>query len=286
VGADRDDPIERQAQEGWESIARGAPKETAMTARHLTLVAASLTVAAFSASAAQITLAPLQDTTIFADNLEYASGAGSFLFVGNIASGSPRRALLRFDLSLIPAGSVVTSVTLQIFVDRNGIGSSNTDVAALHRVTQSWGEGLSDGGKGGGGTQASPEDATWAYRFYGDPAGGVPRVPWSVAGGTFEPAPSGETLLSSTGPLTFQSSPGLVADVQGWIDDPAGNAGWIMLGDETRDQAVRRLRSGTSAAIDSRPALTIVYAPVPEPATYAALLAGLAVLGTIVHRRK
>jgi hypothetical protein len=252
-------------------------------------IAGVLLALASAASAAEITLQAAKDNTLFADNGAYSSGAGPRLFIGNIASGDPRRVLLQFDLSSIPPASVVSAVTLRIYVDRSAIGSSGSDAASLHRVTESWGEGSSDGGTGGGGTQASPEDATWTYRFYGNPSAGLPRVPWSSEGGSFLPDASAVALLAGNGPVTFESSAGLLADVQAWVNDPATNAGWIVRGNEARDQAARRILSRSSGTADA-PRLTVVYTPAVSvpldgPLTRTALFAGLAAATMLVAYR-
>jgi hypothetical protein len=211
------------------------------------------------ALAASISLEPVKDNTLSADDPAYASGAGEYLFIGAIASGGARRALLQFDLSAIPAGSIVTSVSLRIAVQR-AAPQSGSDPAALHRLLADWGEGTSDGGTGGGLTQASPGDATWAYRYYGSPPG-IPRVPWAAAGGDFDPAASGTTTLLGVGTYLFGSTPRLVADVQGWVDQPATNFGWVMRGEEARSQTARRIFARTTAALSERPLLSVEYLP-------------------------
>ena len=248
-------------------------------------IATAAAMAAAPASALQVTLTPVRDSTVFQDNADYSGGASPVLFVGNTAGGSARRALIEFDLSQIPAGSEIESVSLRIMVDRNGTGSSPADLALLHRLTADWGEGSADAGTGGGGTQASPDDATWAYRFYGSPPA-VPRIDWTSAGGDFVATASGQTALSSLGMISFASTAGLVGDVQRWLDDPFSNFGWIMIGDESRDQNARRFFSRSALGVGDRPLLTIDYtAPIPEPSTYVMLLAGLGLLGFLARRR-
>lgn len=246
-----------------------------------------LVVPLLSAEADEIVLIAAKDNTIYADNHAYSSGAGPTLFAGNIAAGFARRALLQFDLSAVPTGAVITSATLRVFVDRGAVGSSSDDLATLHRLTESWGEGSANGGTGGGGAQASPDDATWAYRFYGNPGSGVPRVPWLTLGGSFLPQASGQVELQSTGPLTFASTAAMVADVQGWLDDPAGNHGWLMRGNEVRDQVVRRFLSRSSAATGDRPQLTVAFTPpvavpIDTPGWQTTLALALAVVAAFV----
>jgi hypothetical protein len=67
------------------------------------------------------------------------------------------------------------------------------------------------------------------------------------------------------------------------MDDPASNFGWILVSDE----AARSAKSYLSREAGSNgPRLTIVYAPVPEPSTYAILVAGIAVLAFVTSRAR
>ena len=53
------------------------------------------------------------------------------------------------------------------------------------------------------------------------------------------------------------------ADVQSWLDDPASNFGWLVLGDESEIATAKRFDTRESA---SPPVLTIIYRPAgPRP---------------------
>lgn len=240
-------------------------------------------------AAEQLTFVATKDNTLLADDDTRSNGGAAFLFIGNIASGAARRSLLQFDLAGVPQGAIITSAELRVYVDKNAFRSSITDVATLYRLTESWGEGSANGGTGGGGALASPEDATWKYRFYGNPSAGIPRIEWLAPGGTFVATPSGQATLAGIGAITFQSTPGLVADVQGWVSNAGTNHGWIMLGNEDADQNARRILSRTSAAAANRPELTVVYSlatavPTVGTAAHIAILLGLASLGMLLLR--
>jgi hypothetical protein len=54
----------------------------------------------------------------------------------------------------------------------------------------------------------------------------------------------------------------MIADVQTWLDSPAGNFGWLIQGDETRGQSAKRFDGRTSETQDDvPPTLSIVYQP-------------------------
>ena len=212
-----------------------------------------------AADAGQIALEPVADTTIYADDELAGTGAGSHLFVGPIASGAPRRALLRFDLAAVPADAVIESVSLRLVVTKAGIGARVDDLHSLRRVLAEWGEGSGDGGTGGAGGPASPADATWTHRFWGSPPASGPR--WASGGGDAA-SPSAQFPLGGVGTHSVASTTGLVADVQGWLANPASNHGWLLVGPEGEDvsQKARRLAARDFATVDSRPRLTISYA--------------------------
>jgi hypothetical protein len=233
--------------------------------------------AAANAAADVFTFTPAKDNTIFAGEASLSNGAGDSLFAGSTASGIARRGLLQFDLSAIPAGSIVTGASLTLNVTRTPAGSQ-VSATALHRLLADWGEAGSAGG--GGGDGAEPGDATWTYRFFNDPA----RV-WTSLGGDFDPAASQTIDLVGGGPYTWTSSPRLVADVQGWIDDPAANFGWILIGDEAASSTAKRLDSREAITPEFRPLLTLEVTPIPEPSTYAMLVAGLGIVVVVARRR-
>jgi hypothetical protein len=246
------------------------------------------------ARAASMAFTPTQDNTLFQDDDRYSSGAGDYVFAGTIASGSPRRALLQFDLAGLPAGASITGASLRLTVSRAGPGSAVGDPASLHRLLSNWGEGSADAGTGGAGTLASPADATWAYRFYGEPGAGIARVPWTVPGGDFMPVASATIAIGGLGVYGFATTPGLTADVQLWLDNPGQNFGWILIGNEAGLQNAKRIWSRTAFTLADRPTLTVTYDPpsaidadVPIPPWGLAALAGaLGLAGALLARRR
>ena len=215
-----------------------------------------------AASADTITRNPSKDVTLFQDDFgTWADGSGEFLFVGNTANQASRRTILKFDLSAIPRGAVISSATLRLTVNRTRAGSPmQTDV---HRVTRDWGEGASNSsGNEGGGTASAPGDATWIHTFY-DEAG---TSLWTNPGGDYarEPSTSTNVPTGSSGNHTFTGA-GLAADVQRWVDGTAGNFGWILIGNELGLMNARRYASRTNGSSNARPLLTVVYTVPPPP---------------------
>lgn len=229
---------------------------------------ASLSLHALGAPVDSITLTPVADNTLYEDPAgAFSNGRGSAMFAGrNSASvNSIRRALLRFDVAAaLPAGATVESATLRL---SNDAANSVPAMITLHRVTQGWGEGasLATGGQGSG-AAAAPGDATWLHRFH-------PSLNWSAPGGDFAASPSASAMVFGAGFYTWPSGASLVADVQSFLDDPAGNFGWLLRGDETVSSSARRFATREAADTPLRPALTIEFTPVPEPVTGLVLFA-------------
>jgi len=223
-----------------------------------------------------VTLGAVRDATLY-ENVAgmAASGAGTGMFVGKIARGGLiRRSLINFDVaSQIPAGSTITRVELTLRVTRSAGSSLNI---GLHRVLASWGEGNSDAGApaGGGGVTPEASDATWIHRFFGG-AG------WINPGGDFVAAASATRSFGGVGTYTFASSAGAVADVQAWLNTPAGNFGWLLKGPETQNGNARRIATHEEPLATLRPRLLVEYTPIPAPAGAAVLL----VLGWRRRRR-
>jgi hypothetical protein len=239
-----------------------------------------------SVSASQMAIA---DTIIFGavrDNTLYedpsgmlSNGAGQFLFAGDNNSGLSRRGLIRFDVAAnIPAGATIETATLRLHMSQTP-NATNRDVS-LQRVLADWGEGASNATAGGGGSgaQALSGDATWIHTFFN-------TSQWAAAGGDFLATPGATTAVGGVGDYAW-TSPQLAADVQGWLNAPATNFGWLLLGDESSTQSVKRFDSRENATVAFRPSLTVEYAPIPEPATFALSSIGFVVLLAIRLRRR
>src|SRR5690349_9032874 len=76
------------------------------------------------------------------------------------------------------------------------------------------------------GAPPTPGDPTWFYRKFSSDS-------WTRPGGDFVSDPSAAASFGSPGSsYHFDSTPVMIADLQGWLDNPASNFGWIIRGDE------------------------------------------------------
>ncbi len=230
----------------------------------LTLVlAAALTgIASDLASAATISIMPSKDNTLYEfdpDDGDHSNGAGFHFFAGETAMSELRRGVLAFDIAgSIPHGSIITSVTLSMNMSRTI--SETPRIVELHKLLADWGEGTSHApGEEGDGAPATTNDATWRHRFFD-------TIFWAMQGGDFSPTVSASQSVGPVGQYTWSSAQ-MVADVQSWVNNPASNFGWLVVGDESAAGTTKRFDTRESA---SPPVLTIEYrsgqsAPRPRP---------------------
>ena len=203
---------------------------------------------------------PSKDNTLyqyFPAEGDLSNGAGLHFFAGENAMSEIRRGVLAFDIAgSIPPGSTITAVSLSLNMSMTASGTPLT--IELHKLLADWGEGTSHapGGEGQG-APATPNDATWRHRFYD-------TIFWTTQGGDFSVVVSASQSVGPIGQYTWSSAQ-MVTDVQSWLDNPATNFGWLVLGDESGPATAKRFDTRESA---SPPVLTIQYtrtAPSPRP---------------------
>jgi hypothetical protein len=197
-----------------------------------------------------------KDTTLFEDAAGGLAGGKSLsFFVGRIGPNGGnllRRGAIAFDLSSIPTNALITDVTLNLMLIRGNGGPQPID---LHRFTNNWGEGASVSGPQG--IPAEVGDATWKFNFFNTSS-------WNTIGGDFSPTVSATQMADFAGPLTWGSTPQMVADVQGWVSNPATNFGWALTGNEITVMTAKEFDSRENST--NQPALTVTFS-VPEPAS-------------------
>ena len=168
-----------------------------------------------------------------------------------------RRSLVAFDVAgSVPAGATIVSARFVVFLSRT---KAEDEPSEVHRATADWGEGASTAGSGeGSGAGSADGDATWVHRRFD-------AERWATPGGDFSPEVSasavvGRPPLGELARVTWGSTPRMVADVQGWLDAPSSNHGWLVLGNEKKErQTAKRFESRENPDESSRPALLIEY---------------------------
>ncbi len=220
---------------------------------HRYIVLAGVALAVW-ARAGQVEVIASRDATLFEQiDGDLANGAGIHAFSGRTLHFGERRALFYFDVaSAVPAGSEIMSAMLVLSVSRSVGGEYPV---YIHRALGDWGEGASDSGDPGGqGINSLTGDATWVHRFY-------PDSRWNAPGGDYQSAASGETLVDFAGVYTWQSTSGMVADAQLWLDQPAINFGWMVLSPGAGSRSARRFDTRESPFLELRPRLLLTFSP-------------------------
>ncbi|HUW85235.1 MAG TPA: DNRLRE domain-containing protein, partial [Phycisphaerae bacterium] len=147
-----------------------------------------------------------EDTYLSAGGPDSAYGDGyDRMTVTGYADLGPEnvnRGLVKFDLTGIPAGTVITSAKLWLYSYDDAQAMGSTGFYGAYRLTTNWVE----------------NSATWNSSDTG--------VPWTTAGGDFEATPDG-TVAKQTGGLIWYTID-VTTRVQDWIDNPANNLGWII----------------------------------------------------------
>jgi len=209
------------------------------------------------ATAGTVNINPNKDNTLY----EYdpvdgdrSNALGFHFFAGETGMNELRRGVLAFDISNnLPFGAVITAASLSVNMSRTPTNTAY--VMELHKLLADWGEGTSIApGEEGDGAPATPIDATWRHRFFD-------TIFWSTQGGDFSATVSASQSVGAIGQYTWSSAQ-MVADVQGWLDIPATNFGWLMLGDESVFLTAKRFDTRESA---NPPVLAITYVPSGSP---------------------
>jgi hypothetical protein len=209
-----------------------------------------------------IVLGPSKDNTLYQSTLgDISNGAGSYFIAGETGGASIRRGVIAFDIAdNIPAGATITSAVLGLHMSLTNTGSQTVE---LHALSADWGEGTSNADSNPGkGAPATTNDATWVYRFYSTDK-------WTNTGGDFSSTTSASASVGSVGSYTWGSTDQMVKDVQGWLDTPSSNFGWIVLGNESSSSTAQRFDSSKNSTTDNRPTLTINYSSPSTASTLA-----------------
>jgi hypothetical protein len=199
---------------------------------------------------------PTKDNSIFSEGNNLSDGAGLFFYVGrtnNSAAVQVRRALIRFDVSSVPANAQIQSVKLTLTTLKAAGNNTTPHNFTLHKLLNNWGEGTSSGL--GNGSPATTKDATWQNTFY-------PSSNWIINGGDFVNTASAATV-GILNELTEWSSIQagniqMLNDVNAWVADVNTNFGWLIKGEESVRGSAKAFASREGLSVYPR-TLTIYY---------------------------
>jgi hypothetical protein len=185
-------------------------------------------------------------------------GGAGYFNAGSNMHGSRNRGLVKFDISEIPSGSVITSATISVSVVGIPTDGPASSVFEFHRMLRSWGEGSELPLIGAGqGFPATTNEATWNDRFaFADAPwlnpGGEEDVDWSTSITTAK-------TISDENYYTFAEGQ-TAADIQYWLDSPEQNFGWML---KSSDEAVfsSARRFGSREDPSNTPLLDVSFIP-------------------------
>ena len=181
------------------------------------------------AVAGTINLELAADTFINSASPSNNNGHSYSIFTGTNGMGGLMRGLVQFTMPAQLQGRVTVSsvqfgLTTQLFPGGN---TGTAAIAQLRAISEGWIE-----GNGFGNTQGTYVvgeacgggifGATW------DRPNCIGGTFWAAAGATVSASLSGSVSVPASGgtPVVWPSQPGMIGDVQNWIDTPSSNHGW------------------------------------------------------------
>jgi len=194
-----------------------------------------------------------------------------------------RVTLMKFDLSSLPANSVITGASLSLlyYADYNISGDDSLTVSA-YRMLKSWTEGT-------GGKDEDRTGASWYHQYaYPDTTQWYNSGARGVNHDRLADPDASVTLYDIDDSYAWAAFSGssITASVANWYANPSQNFGWALdytAYSDSHDGAIFHSSEYSTSPDDYRwrPKLQIDYYVIPEPATMALLA-----LGGLLLRRK
>lgn len=173
------------------------------------------------------------DTFITSIFTNYNAGALDWFDAGRDGVNGIRRGLVRFNLAELPVGSTITSAVVQLTVTKVPGCNPVNSILDLFRLEADWGEGNKAGNNG---APAAAGEATWTARLSG-------TTNWNEPGARNDAvlvSSASASVGNTAGEVVSWSGPGLVQDVQFWLDNPSPNFGWLLTSQaESSERSVR-----------------------------------------------
>ena len=158
-----------------------------------------------------------------------------------------QRALLKFDLSAIPAGATIDSATLTLTC--TGQSSTGSNTINAYKLLRAWSEGKES-------TYVLNADSSWNYSDYSTAWGtaGADNTTNDRSSSSMGSVAIGDACANQTHTISLDT-----ATVSGWINAPVTNLGFILIGDESTNDSSKIFGSAENSTASYRPKLTIAY---------------------------
>lgn len=199
-----------------------------------------------------VELTSVADAEIYADAATTNYGACNEMYVGFFSDKKRNytdRAVVRFDLTTLPANITIQSATLRLTSVARTVGDTTPESTsrnvAIHQIAanQIWTEGTGSCAGGSG-------NVTWTNRTTG--------TPWSIAGGGPLGTALATTSVGGLGQHTWTST-ALRDAAAGWYSTPANNNGLVIkYASETTD-GYKLFASRQATADANKPKLIVTY---------------------------
>jgi hypothetical protein len=178
-----------------------------------------------------------EDNELYSKETGKNYGSCKDLYVGVAVANELSRALLKFNMSSLPANAVITDA----YVELTKTGGSNTAANfAVHRVTKAWTEGISS-------CSGSTGASSWSQRQSG--------TAWTTAGGDYNATPESTISVGNNAKYAWN-----VKDlVLGWQNGTIPNNGILlkMVSESTINE--KKFASSEEGDATERPVLVITY---------------------------
>jgi len=237
-----------------------------------------------SARGEEVSLTSSHDTSLIEVAPNSNNGGQGWVLAGTTQNGTRNRGLFQWDFTgVIPPGATILSVDLALAVTRVPDASRVDSSFSLYRMLVPWGEGnkVAIENRGGQGAPATAGEATWNDRLLGSASWGAPG---GAPGVDFLANSSGSQYIYDVGRSPYHFTE-LVGDVQGWVNNPQSNFGWMLISDDETTPFTARRFGSREEPFGNVPTLTIDYELVPEPGTFWLCGLGLAAFGIGRWRR-
>lgn len=224
-----------------------------------------------------------QDAHIHANKPDWNTGGEEGLeATGNGGEADAKHALLRLDLSTLPAESRIDSAWLELYLVKRRTPQGAAKTLAVYRLNHAWTEGSGDDASGYDGRPAATGEVCWSHAGY-------PDTPWALPGANGVPQDHAalaedDLRIDPADPAGHWYRWQVTALTQAWLSQPDSNFGLLLREPAVSAAAgILNFASAQFAADSLRPRLRLLLAS-SSPQTTALTMTAAAASGALtVH---
>lgn len=175
----------------------------------------------------------------YLDNTKTSLNYGGTSVMKASGGGTLYRPILAFDTSGIPAGTLISSAVLNLYVSATVSANAVTKTLTAFQVTEAWVEGTKNG-------SGSADGVTWARKNE--------STNWATAGGSYATPAAGAVTIADTGFRAGWIAIDITGLAQAWIDGVAPNYGVIVTLSSSETFSINSAENSAN-----QPSLVITY---------------------------